>query len=361
MPTPQNNLRYSRQTTIPGFGEASQQKLKDASVLVIGAGGLGSPVLLYLVSAGIGKLGIVENDTVDLSNLQRQVLFTEKDVTQSKLEQAHSRLGEMNSETEFILYKERFSTENALNIAKDFDLLIDCTDNFPTRYLVNDVCELLNKPFVYGALHRFEGQVAVFNLKGSCTYRDLFENPPSEEMSPNCETAGVLGSVAGIVGTIMATEAIKIITKLGEPLVNQLLLIDSQSMVFRKMKLHKNISRMPVKELIDYEDFCGITYVLESVPEIDALTFRKRDFDQIIDVRNKEEYDQFNIGGKLVPLASLHDNLHRVSKKDKTLVHCQSGIRSKKAILALQKLGFSNLTNLSGGLNALIANNPEEL
>jgi sulfur-carrier protein adenylyltransferase/sulfurtransferase len=357
MQTPNNKLRYSRQTTIPGFGKEAQEKLKNASVLVVGAGGLGSPVLLYLVAAGVGKIGIVENDSVDLSNLQRQVLFTEKDVSKSKLHKAHARLKEMNSATDFVLFEERFSSENALTIASEFDLLIDCTDNFPTRYLVNDVCEILNKPFVYGALHRFEGQAAVFNLKGSSTYRDLFESPPNEEMAPNCETAGVLGSVAGIVGTIMATEAIKVITEIGEPLTNQLLLIDTQSMVFRKMKLQKNLTRSKVISLIDYEAFCGIS----TVAGISASAFKKSDFEQIIDVRTQEEYNQVNIGGKLIPLVSLHDNLDRVSKTDKTLVHCQSGIRSKQAILELKKLGFSNLTNLEGGINALISNNPEEL
>lgn len=357
MQTPNNILRYSRQITIPGFGTEAQDKLEKAAVLVVGAGGLGSPVLMYLVAAGIGKIGIVENDAVDLSNLQRQVLFTEKDVAKSKLLKAHDRLKEMNGETEFVLFPERFTSENALKIARDFDLILDCTDNFPTRYLVNDVCEILNKPFVYGALHRFEGQAAVFNFDGSCTYRDLFESPPNEEMAPNCETAGVLGSVAGIVGTIMATEAIKVITGVGEPLTNQLLLIDTQSMVFRKMILQKNITRPKVTCLIDYEAFCGIS----TVAEISASSFKKSDFEQIIDVRTQEEYNQVNIGGKLIPLVSLHHNLDRVSKTDKTLVHCQSGGRSKQAILELKKLGFTNLYNLKGGINALIANNPEEL
>ncbi|SOE21770.1 adenylyltransferase and sulfurtransferase [Spirosomataceae bacterium TFI 002] len=352
-----DHLRYSRQTTIPGFGLEAQEKLKHSSVLVVGAGGLGSPVLLYLVAAGLGKIGIVENDTVDLSNLQRQVLFTEKNVQESKLDKAHARLKEMNSATEFVLFPERLDSENALKIASDFDLIIDCTDNFPTRYLVNDVCEILNKPFIYGALHRFEGQAAVFNFNDSCTYRDLFENPPNEEMAPNCETAGVLGSVAGIVGTIMATEAIKVITDIGEPLTNQLLLIDTQSMVFRKMKLQKNPKRPKITSLIDYDAFCGI----QAVSEIKASAFRKKDFEQIIDVRTQQEYYQVNIGGKLIPLISLHDNLDRISKVDKTLVHCQSGIRSKQAILELEKLGFTNLVNLEGGINALISNNPEEL
>lgn len=357
MQSQKENHRYSRQTTIPGFGNESQEKLKKASILVIGAGGLGSPVLLYLVAAGVGKIGIVENDTVDLSNLQRQVLFSEKDVSKSKLQKSHARLKEMNSATDFVLFEERFSSENALKIASEFDLLVDCTDNFPTRYLVNDVCEILNKPFVYGALHRFEGQAAVFNHNNSCTYRDLFENPPSEEMAPNCETAGVLGSVAGIVGTIMATEAIKVITAAGETLSNQLLLIDTQSMDFRKMKLQKNPNRPKITSLIDYEAFCGIS----TIPEIKASAFKKSDFDQIIDVRTQQEYKQVNIGGKLIPLISLHNNLDRISKTHKTLVHCQSGARSKQAILELNKLGYSNLINLEGGINALISNNPEEL
>lgn len=357
MLTQTNTIRYSRQITIPGFGSEAQEKLEKAAILVVGAGGLGSPVLLYLVAAGIGKIGIVENDTIDLSNLQRQVLFTEKEVKASKLQKAHDRLKEMNSATEFILFPERLNTQNALRISRDFDLIIDCTDNFPTRYLVNDSCEILNKPYIYGALHRFEGQAAVFNHKGSCTYRDLFEIPPNEEMSPNCETAGVLGSIAGIVGTIMATEAIKVITGVGTPLSDQLLLIDSQTMVFRKMKIQKNDKRTPITQLIDYEEFCGIA----TIPEINAAAFRKENFEQIIDVRNEDEYKRVNIGGKLIPLVSLHESLDRVSKTDKTLVHCQSGARSKQAILALQKLGYTNLVNLKGGLNALIADNPEEL
>lgn len=352
-----SNNRYSRQTTIPSFGKKAQQKLRDASVLVIGAGGLGSPVLLYLVAGGIGRIGIVENDDVDLSNLQRQVLFTEKDVAKSKLTKAHERLNEMNSETEFVLLEERFTSKNALKIATDFDLIIDCTDNFPTRYLVNDVCEILGKPFVYGALYRFEGQLAVFNFQGGACYRDLFPSPPSEAMAPNCETAGVLGSVAGIVGTIMATEAIKVITGVGEPLSNKLLVIDTESMDFRKIKIFKDSSRPPIISLIDYQSFCGIV----EVEEIDWESYQKDkpSFTQFLDVRTLEEYETQNLGALLIPLTEIVNRQEEISRKGKVLIHCQMGGRSKKAIEFLKNEGFTNLVNLKGGLEAATAYNPE--
>lgn len=358
MKIPKNTSRYSRQTTIPSFGVAAQQKLRDAAVLVIGAGGLGSPVLLYLVAAGVGKIGIVEKDDVDLSNLQRQVLFTEKDVAKSKLNKAYERLAEMNSEIELVLFEERFTSQNAIKIATNYDLLIDCTDNFPTRYLVNDVCEILGKPYVYGALFRFEGQVAVFNYKGGTCYRDLFPAPPSGEMAPSCETAGVLGSVAGMVGTIMATEAIKVITGVGKPLFSVLFVIDAESMDFRKVKIFKDTSRPAIESLIDYESFCGIA----SIDEIDWKTYQKdkSNFAQIIDVRTLEEYDTNNLGAIHIPLAEIVAKQKEISKNGKVLLHCQMGGRSKKAIELLKKEGFTNLVNLKGGLEAATAYNLAE-
>lgn len=354
--------RYDRQIRLPEFGLEGQEKLKQARILVIGCGGLGSPVLLYLAAAGVGILGIVEDDTIATSNLQRQVLYSSDKVGMSKLVEAEKRLKALNPFVDIIKYELRLSANNALDIIKDYDIVIDGTDNFPTRYLVNDACVLLNKPFVYGAIHRFEGQVALFNYKGSATYRDLFPTPPPPEQAPNCAEAGVLGVLPGIIGSMQALEAIKAITEIGEPLAGKLLLLDTLSMQSRTLKIPKIPDAPAIEKLIDYETFCGIgtsnnyedseiTY--EQYLDLLAESDGKSTF-QLIDVREKHEFVINNIGGELMPLSELEKHIPKISKDKTVIVHCQSGIRSRKAIELLKtKHGYTNLLNFAGGLNAI--------
>lgn len=354
--------RYDRQILLPEFGLQGQEKLKQARILVIGCGGLGSPVLLYLAAAGVGTLGIVEDDTIATSNLQRQVLYSSDKVGMSKLTEAEKRLQALNPFVEIIKYELRLSANNALNIIKDYDIVIDGTDNFPTRYLVNDACVLLNKPFVYGAIHRFEGQVAVFNYKGSATYRDLFPTPPPPEQAPNCSEAGVLGVLPGIIGSMQALEAIKAITEIGEPLAGKLLMLDTLSMQSRTLKIPKIPDAQAIEKLIDYEAFCGVSLALNY--ENSEITYEHyldllakpdgKSAIQLIDVREKHEFDIYNIGGELMPLSELEKHIPKISTDKTVVVHCQSGIRSRKAIELLKtKYGYTNLLNFAGGLNAI--------
>jgi adenylyltransferase/sulfurtransferase len=336
---------------MPEFGLQGQEKLKNAKVLVIGCGGLGSPILLYLTAAGIGTLGIVENDKVDISNLQRQILFSSLSVGYGKISETAKRLNELNPLVKINQYPSHFCAENALEIIKDYDIVIDGTDNFPTRYLVNDACVLLNKPFVYGAIHRFEGQVAVFNYKNSTTYRDLFPSPPPPEQAPNCAEAGVLGVLPGIIGSMQALEAIKVITDIGEPLAGKLLVLDTLSMQSRIIKIPKMPDTPKITHLIDYEAFCG----LKSNIEISFELLKTHANYQLIDVREPQEYAVKNLGGELMPLSEIEKHLPKISRDKTVVVHCQSGIRSLKAIKILQeKYGFDNLLNLTGGINAIL-------
>ncbi|MGR3811395.1 molybdopterin-synthase adenylyltransferase MoeB [Jiulongibacter sp. NS-SX5] len=350
--THQELLRYDRQIKIPEFGIEGQEKLKKSSVLIIGCGGLGSPVSMYLAAAGVGTLGLVENDQIDQSNLQRQILYSESDIGESKIVKAADRLKSLNKNIKIKKYSERLSSKNALEIFKDFDVIIDGTDNFPTRYLVNDTCVLLGKPFVSGAIYRFEGQISVYNYQGGVTYRDLFPSPPEKEMAPNCATAGVLGMIAGIVGTIQATEAIKVLTGIGEILSGKLLLIDALSMNFRKVAITKNPEVQEITELIDYEEFCGFDTSLASITyaEFRRLSPEKT---QLIDVREKSEFEVENIGGLLLPLSEIEEHIPKIKRDGTVVVHCQSGMRSQRAIELLRdKYGFQNLVNLEGGMNA---------
>ncbi|WP_064198262.1 MULTISPECIES: molybdopterin-synthase adenylyltransferase MoeB [Emticicia] len=347
---PEEFKRYNRQMLMPEFGEEGQIKLKNSKVLVIGCGGLGSPILLYLAAAGIGTLGLVENDTIDESNLQRQILYSTSSVGQSKIEQAANRLHALNPLVDIELHQTRLTTQNALEIFSNYDLIIDGTDNFPTRYLVNDACVLLNKPFVYGAIHRFEGQVAVFNYKNSVTYRDLFPSPPPPEQAPNCAEAGVLGVLPGIIGSMQALEAIKVITEIGETLAGKLFILDTLSMQSRIIKISKSPETPKITQLIDYESFCG----LKSANEISFEELKFLDNYQLIDVREMHEYKARNIGGELMPLSELEKHITNISREKTVIIHCQSGIRSKKAIKILEETyGFNNLLNLTGGINAI--------
>ncbi|WP_435357013.1 molybdopterin-synthase adenylyltransferase MoeB [Emticicia sp. SJ17W-69] len=353
MLTTEEHQRYNRQMLMPEFGLDGQEKIKAAKVLVIGCGGLGSPILLYLTAAGIGTLGIVENDIVDVSNLQRQVLYDSSSVTYTKIDETEKRLNALNPLVKINKYATRLTAENALTIIKDYDIVIDGTDNFPTRYLVNDACVMLNKPFVYGAIHRFEGQVAIFNHKGSATYRDLFPTPPPPEQAPNCAEAGVLGVLPGIIGSMQALEAIKVITEIGEPLSGKLLLLDTLSMQSRIIKIPKMPNTPKITQLIDYEQFC-LSPDLKNKAEITHEQLVALNDYQLIDVREIHEYVLKNIGGELMPLSELEKHLPKISKDKTVVVHCLSGVRSMKAIKLLQeKYGFENLLNLKGGINAI--------
>lgn len=360
--SPQEMARYARHLAIPEFNVEGQKKLKGAKVLVIGSGGLGSPVLLYLAAAGVGHLGIVDFDVVDESNLQRQVLFTVDDVGKSKAETAAIRLKKLNPHIEITVHNTRFTKENALELVQQYDVVADGTDNFPTRYLVNDACVLAGKTNVYASIFRFEGQVSVFNYQledGSRgpNYRDLFPEPPPPGLVPNCAEGGVLGVLPGIIGSLQAAEVIKVITGVGEPLHGRLFLLDVASFTTRTLKVAKNPAT-EITELIDYELFCGIGPIEEvpvkevTVQELKTLLDEQADF-QLIDVREAYEYDIANLQGELIPLSKIGEQAKQISRDKKVIVHCRSGKRSADAIRELQNLyQFENLFNLKGGILA---------
>ena len=351
--------RYSRHLILPEFNIEGQRKLKNAKVLVVGAGGLGCPMLMYLTAAGVGTIGVVDFDVVERSNLQRQVLFTEEDIGMSKAKTAVARLSKQNPDINFNILNTKLSSDNAFEIIKKYDVVADGTDNFPTRYLVNDACVLLNKPNVHGSIFRFEGQVSVFNytdkngVQGP-QYRDIFPSPPPPGLVPSCAEGGVLGVLPGIIGSMQANEIIKVLTGIGEPLAGKLFIFDALSFEMRTMKIRKNPDLMPITQLIDYEDFCNPSLEQSSVEEIlakelNAVINEDKNI-QIIDVREPREYELGNIGGISIPLSDLENRLNEISSNGKTVVVCRSGVRSQKAIQKLQKNGFQNLLNLKGGL-----------
>ncbi len=351
--------RYARHLTIPGFGEAAQARLKNARVLVIGAGGLGSPVLLYLAAAGVGHIKIADFDRVELTNLQRQVLFTEAGIGAPKAELAAQHLTALNPLTEAEAICAPFDRDNARDLVRSVDLVIDGTDNFPTRYLSNDTCVLEGKPLVYGSIYRFEGQVAVFNLlrpDGSRgpNYRDLFPTPPPPELVPNCAEGGVLGVLPGIIGSLQANEALKVLTGVGVPLDGQLYVLDASTMLNRTLRIPKNPATK-ITELIDYEQFCQPASTTP-VPAItvDALAEWKQagaDY-QLLDVREPSEYAIANLGGQLCPLGQLEKWAKAYPPEARLVLHCRSGQRSARAVRQLQELGFTQVYNLEGGLLA---------
>ena len=353
----QDKQRYARHLVIPQFGEQGQMKLKQSRILVIGAGGLGSPILLYLAAAGVGTIGIVEFDSIDRSNLQRQVLYKESEVGLPKIEQAKQRILEVNSSIQIHTYPFQITAANALSIISQYDVVVDGTDNFPTRYLVNDACVLTGKPLVYGSIHQFEGQVAVFNhLSGnglrSSNYRDLFPTPPPPEMVPNCAEGGVLGVLPGIIGSMQANEALKIVTGIGQPLIDRIFIFDAANFITRTLKIRKN-DTYQITQLIDYDEFCGIATV-NAPQEIDVLELKQWQEDgkifQLIDVRERHEYELDNIEGLLCPLSELKLHLSGIRRDIPVVVHCQTGKRSLQAINQLSD--FDNLINLRGGLKA---------
>ncbi|WNZ22020.1 molybdopterin-synthase adenylyltransferase MoeB [Leptolyngbya sp. NK1-12] len=362
--------RYSRHLILPEVGVDGQKRLKAASVLCIGTGGLGSPLLLYLAAAGIGRIGIVDFDVVDTSNLQRQVIHGTSWVGKPKIQSAKDRILEINPYCQVDLYETRLSSENALGIVEPYDIVVDGTDNFPTRYLVNDACVLLNKPNVYGSIFRFEGQATVFNYEGGPNYRDLYPEPPPPGLVPSCAEGGVLGILPGIIGVIQATETVKIILGTGQTLSGRLLLYNALNMSFRELKLRPNPDRPVIDKLIDYEEFCGIPQAKAAeaqqqfnmeeitVQQLKQILDNGADDYVLLDVRNPNEYEIAKIPGSvLVPLPDIEngDGVAKVQEMlngHKLIVHCKMGGRSAKAIGILKEKAGIDGINVKGGINA---------
>ncbi|MBE9051884.1 molybdopterin-synthase adenylyltransferase MoeB [Nostocales cyanobacterium LEGE 11386] len=361
--------RYSRHLILPEVGLEGQKRLKAASVLCIGTGGLGSPLLLYLAAAGIGRIGIVDFDVVDSSNLQRQVIHGTSWVGKPKIASAKHHIHEINPHCQVDLYETRLSSENALDIIKPYDIVVDGTDNFPTRYLVNDACVLLNKPNVYGSIFRFEGQATVFNYEGGPNYRDLYPEPPPPGMVPSCAEGGVLGVLCGIIGTIQATETVKIIIGQGNTLSGRLMLYNALEMKFRELKLRPNPIRPVIEKLIDYEQFCGIPQAkaeeAKQQMEMSEMTVKElkelldsgaKDF-VLLDVRNPHEYEIAKIPGSvLIPLPEIENGdgvtkVKEILNGHRLIAHCKLGGRSAKALGILKEAGIEG-TNVKGGINA---------
>ena len=368
--TKQELTRYSRHLVLPEVGIGGQDKIKQSKVLIVGAGGLGSPIALYLAAAGIGTIGIVDFDKVDENNLQRQIIHSTKDIGTLKTESAKKAIHDLNPNVKVEIYNKKLNSKNAIEIIKKYDVVIDGSDNFPTRYLVNDACVLLKKPNVYGSIFRFEGHASVFNFDDGPCYRCLFPNPPPKDSIPSCAEAGVLGVLPGIIGAIQATETLKIILGKGDTLSGRFLVYDALSMTFKELKLGKNMNcpicgESPrIKELIDYEEFCNMKEEEERSLEDDEISVRqmKKMMDDhedfiLIDVREEPEWDICKIeGAKLIPLSQIMngniDVLENIEKDKNIVLHCHTGARSAEALNILRNKGFKNLKNLVGGIDA---------
>lgn len=360
--------RYSRHLILPEVGLAGQTKIRSASVLCIGAGGLGSPIAMYLAAAGIGKLGLVDFDAVDFSNLQRQILHGTDDVGRPKAQSAKERLQSINPDVEIALHEIRLTAANALEILRPYDIVVDGTDNFPTRYLTNDACVLLKKPNVYGSIFRFEGQASVFAPhRGGPCYRCLYPEPPPPGLVPSCAEGGVLGVLPGIIGCIQATEILKLVLGKGTPLIGRLLLFNALDMQFRELKLRRDpqcpvCGEQPtITELIDYEQFCGITPPTEAVENPDEVTVQemKRALDnptlgiKVIDVREPDEYEIARVNGvPLLALSQLPQRFTELDPNERYYLHCKGGVRSLKAVKFLQEHGFKHVKSVKGGISA---------
>ncbi|MEO7029286.1 MAG: molybdopterin-synthase adenylyltransferase MoeB [Acidobacteriaceae bacterium] len=375
--------RYSRHLILPEVGMAGQQKLKAAKVLCVGTGGLGAPLAMYLAAAGIGTIGLVDFDVVDESNLQRQIIHSQSTVGMLKVDSAERMLNDLNKHVNIVKHNTMLTSANALDIFKDYDVIADGTDNFQTRYLVNDACVLTGKPNAYGSIFRFEGQASVFATEDGPCYRCLYPEPPPPGLVPSCAEGGVLGILPGLVGVIQATEVIKLVLGIGETLAGRLLIIDALAMSFRTLKLRKNpacpmCGTHEIKQLIDYDQFCGVEKptavgplevsshgkidagadMIEDIPQVSVEQLKARmdtgDKPYILDVREPHEYDIVNLGGQLIPLGSLPDRVAEipVAKDAEIFVHCRSGGRSQKASLALKAAGFTNVSNVAGGIGA---------
>ena len=361
--------RYSRHLILPEVGMEGQRRLKAAKVLCVGTGGLGSPLAFYLAAAGIGTLGLVDFDVVDASNLQRQIIHSTKDIGRKKLDSAEEKLTALNPALNVVKHDTMLSSANALEILKDYDIVADGTDNFPTRYLVNDACVLLGKPNVYGSIFRFEGQASVFATEQGPCYRCLYPEPPPPGLVPSCAEGGVLGILPGLVGVMQATEVIKLILGKGEPLIGRLLLVDALNMRFRELKLRKNPecpvcgTNPTVTELIDYQQFCGIvpetpqeSSVKNGIPQITVKELKRRidvgEDVQLIDVREPYEYQIAQIGGKLIPQNDVPQRLAEIDRDREVVVHCRSGARSQRIAEFLKQSGYPRVVNVAGGILA---------
>ena len=361
--------RYSRHLILPEVGMEGQQKLKAARVLCVGTGGLGSPLAFYLTAAGIGTLGLVDFDVVDASNLQRQIIHSTKDIGRKKLDSAAEKLTALNPFLNVVKHETMLTSANALDILKDYDVVADGTDNFPTRYLVNDACVLLGKPNAYGSIFRFEGQASVFATEDGPCYRCLYPEPPPPGLVPSCAEGGVLGILPGLVGVIQATEVIKLILGKGEPLIGRLLLVDALNMRFRELKLRKNPecpvcgATPTVTQLIDYDQFCGIAHetpqsaaVKNGIPQLGVKELKRRlDAGEdvfILDVREPYEYQIAQIGGKLIPQNDVPQRLAEIDRDREIVVQCRSGARSQKIAEFLKQAGYPKVVNLAGGILA---------
>src|SRR5271163_1094478 len=365
--------RYSRHLLLPEVGLEGQQKLKAAKVLCVGTGGLGAPLAYYLAAAGIGTLGLVDFDVVDESNLQRQIIHSTNDVGRPKIDSAAEKLKALNPYLNVVKHQTMLTSANALEIIRDYDIVADGTDNFPTRYLVNDACVLTGKPNAYGSIFRFEGQASVFATKEGPCYRCLYPEPPPPGLVPSCAEGGVLGILPGLVGVMQATEAIKLILGQGEPLIGRLLLVDALTMRFRELKLRKNPdcpvcgTNPTVTELIDYDQFCGIApepaqaaQVKNGIPQVSVKELKKRldtretnnDGFLLLDVREPYEYQIAQIGGLLIPQNDLPNRLGELNKDQEIIIHCRSGARSQRAAELLKSNGFQKVSNLAGGILA---------
>jgi sulfur-carrier protein adenylyltransferase/sulfurtransferase len=360
-------LRYSRHLIMPEVGMDGQLKLKAAKVLLVGAGGLGAPLGMYLAAAGIGRIGIVDFDTVDFTNLQRQIIHGTKDVGRKKLDSAAETMQDINPYVQIDKYEVPLTSENALEIIREYDMVIDGTDNFPTRYLVNDACVLLKKPNVYGSIFRFEGQATVFAYEDGPCYRCLYPEPPPPGLVPSCAEGGVLGILPGMIGIVQATEAVKLILGTGEPLVGRLVLYDALAMRFRELKLRRNPEcpvcgdHPTVTKLIDYQEFCGFGRgeepVVETTGDIEPTEVKQKidrgDNFVLIDVREPHEYQICNIpSARLIPLGELPKRVNELNTADEIVAHCKSGMRSAKAVEFLKQAGFKRVRNMKGGILA---------
>ncbi len=361
--------RYSRHLLLPEVGMEGQQRLKAAKVLCVGTGGLGSPLAFYLAAAGVGTLGLVDFDVVDASNLQRQIIHSTADIGRKKLDSAEEKLKALNPALNVVKHDTLLTSANALGILKDYDVVADGTDNFPTRYLVNDACVLLGKPNAYGSIFRFEGQASVFSTREGPCYRCLYPEPPPPGLVPSCAEGGVLGILPGLIGVIQATETIKLILGKGEPLIGRLLLVDALNMRFRELKLRKNPdcpvcgAHPTVTRLIDYEQFCGIApqakeepAMKNGVPQVSVQDLKKRlDAGEdifVLDVREPFEYQIANIGGTLIPQGEVPRRLAEIDRGREIVVHCKSGGRSQRIAEFLQQAGYPKVANLAGGILA---------
>ena len=374
MLTSDETRRYSRHILLPEIGLAGQTKLKESSVLLIGAGGLGSPIALYLAAAGVGHLGIIDADVVDESNLQRQIIHGTSSLGRPKTESARERIGDLNPHVDVTLHDEPFVSANAMAIAAGYDVIIDGTDNFPTRYLSNDVAVFLGKPNIYGSIYRFEGQVSVFHAPHGPCYRCLYSEPPPPGMVPSCAEGGVLGILPGVIGTLQATEAIKILLGIGEPLIGRLMIYDALAMRFRELKLRRDPAcpvcgdNPTITEPIDYEEFCGVpahdrtTSTSNSTNNsmangeitVEELARMRQSGEPhtLIDVREPAEFAVANIGGTLIPLGELDKRAGEIPREGPVFVHCKMGGRSAQAVAYLKSLGYTNVSNVAGGINA---------